>query len=458
MDPAIALLAALLALLTALEATYLGYHVAVSGRSRGYTTPKGYVANLPVVAFHIPVKGESPVLLERLMASIRQLNYPKDKMKVVVVCDDHDPEPLAKVLRGEGELNIVLMCRKGGRGFKAGALNEALNVESDVVVVLDVDSVVSPDFLLKALPSLYESNDVAAVVTRWEPLNPKETPISEAVSFGQRFFTRGLFRGLQAAFRSSFLVGNGCLLKRRVLLMSGRWNERCVLEDVELGVRLRLKGYRVVYNDEAVAWVEHPATYRDLKGQQRRWACGASQVMALHFKRILTSKLSVAEKLNMMIYLTQYWGMASLGASMILIPILSLLGAEPPLLMLLPFAAVWLLIATIYGYRMVSYGLGLQKPLQAVRVLGRTSALVAAMSLSALTSSLRPIFRAGCTWVVTPKGPRKRTSRGLLREEAGLSALLLLSAALSALKATPVLLLWSLMYLAPLLYVLVRRR
>lgn len=438
--------------------TYLIFHLWMSSASTKYSVPKGYLEEVPVVAFHIPVKNESPFLLERLLSSISQLKYPKEKIKVIVICDDEDPEPMKEVCKGPYKgLETIFIHRDKARGFKAGALNEALKVESDVVAILDVDSIVPPDFLIKVLPSLYEADDVAAVSTRWEPINVKESLLSEAYSFGQSFFTRGLFRGFQAKFGSFMLLGSGCLIKRNILMEVGGWDERCVAEDLELSIRLKLKGYRVVYNDSVHIWIETPSRYSDLKTQQRRWACGISQLLFKHFKSILTAKLKVAEKISLLIYLTQYWGLAFVGLSIALLPLLALLGGEPPLLPLLPLSIIGISAIATYGYEIMKYKFSEHTSLRSIKVLGRAAALTIAMSFDSLIYSLRPLMKMKCSWRVTPKGSSKKRSKSAPKIELGLAALLLTALLLSATKLFFILTTWSATYFAAIIYVIMKR-
>lgn len=438
--------------------TYLIFHLWLSRAASKYSVPKGYLKEMPIVAFHIPVRNEHPLLLERLLSSIAKLKYPKEKMKVVVICDDEDPKPIREVCeRAAKELDIKFIHRDRAGGFKAGALNETLKIESDLIVVLDADSIIPSDFLIKALPSIYESDDVAAVSTLWKPINVKESLLSETYSFGQNFFGQGLFKGLQVKFGNSMLLGSGCLIKRSVLMEVGGWNENCVVEDLELSIRLRLKGYRIIYNESAYIWLETPSCYRDFKVQQRRWACGISQILLRYFKSILASKLKAAEKLSLLIYLTQYWGLAFVGLSMVLLPLLALFDGEPPLLPLLPILLISVLVMAIYGHEFMKYRLNGSSSLRGIKVLGRATAMILVMSLDSFVYSLRPFMRMKCNWKVTPKGPSKVPLRGTAKLELGLAALLLMALVVSIMKSFLVLTTWSALYLAALIYVLAKR-
>ena len=458
MEPASIASTVLLLVLIASELTYLSYHLWVSSTANRYKAPKGYLTSIPTVAFHIPVRNEPPLLLERALASIKQLKYPKDKIKVVVICDDENPKPIEEVCeKAREDLNVIFIHRERAKGFKAGALNEALKIDCDVIAVLDVDSLIPSDFLIKMLPSLYESDDIAAVIARWEPLNANESLVSEAISFGQTFFTRGLFRGLQAKFGCSMLIGNACLIKRDVLLNVGLWDEDCVLEDVELGIRLRVKGYRVVYNDEVPAWIEHPSTYTDFKKQQRRWACGISQVVLKHFKSIVKSNMKPIEKLGTIIYLTQYWGLSLIGLSILALPLLAAFKGEPPLVPLLPILLIAGLTVLIYGFKLTKFNSKGESLIRRVKILGRIAALTISMSLDILISSLKPLLGGKCVWRVTPKGPHKRSLKRAPKLEMGLIALPLVALILSILNSCLILAVWSLACLAPLVYITIKR-
>ncbi|MEM4576297.1 MAG: glycosyltransferase family 2 protein [Candidatus Nezhaarchaeales archaeon] len=448
----------LLLVIAITELVYLGYHVCIASASSRYLSPKGYISSAPVVAFHIPIRGESPALLERVLASIRQQRYPRDKIKVVIVCDDQDPKPMEEVCnRARRDLEVIFIHRRTATGFKAGALNEALKVQSDVIVVLDVDSVLPSDFLMKVLTTLYESNDVAAVVARWEPLNLRESAVSEAIGFGQKFFTNGLFKGLQVIFGSSILLGNACAIRRNALLRVGMWDEKCLLEDVELGVRLRLKGYRIVYNSDVPVWVEHPSTYSDFKRQQKRWAYGISQVLLKHGKAIIKSNLRMLEKVSLLIYLTQYWGLALAGLSIIALPLLTFFNGEPSLLPMLPLMTIGAVITMIYSFNFMRHTIEECNLSRRIKLLGRSAALALAMSFDLFLSSLKPLFKVPCTWRVTPKGPLKKTSKAVPKLELGLSILPLSALVVAMLKSYVVLSLWSLACLAPLIYVTLKR-
>ncbi len=77
------------------------------------------------------------------------------------------------------------------------------------------------------------------------------------------------------------LGGNTAFIRRDVLEAHGRWDERCLTEDADLGIRLTAAGVpiRVLYDDRYVTREETPPTARGLMRQRTRWDQGFLQVL-----------------------------------------------------------------------------------------------------------------------------------------------------------------------------------
>jgi Glycosyl transferase family 2 len=112
------------------------------GDGNGYHIDLGYH---PFVSVHVAAYNERRVI-ERLLTALSQLEYPEYE----VILDRWKDAPRFKILH-----------RDSRKGFKGGALNEALKVmdpRTEYVVVLDADSVPSPDSIDRFLPHFYHVN------------------------------------------------------------------------------------------------------------------------------------------------------------------------------------------------------------------------------------------------------------------------------------------------------------
>src|SRR5437588_7890223 len=107
--------------------------------------PVGKFETLPRVTIQLPVFNEMYVV-ERLIDAVARIRYPRERLEVQVLDDSTDETQgiaRAKVqrLRHAG-VDITYIHRDNRNGYKAGALQEGLRVESgELVAVFDADFV-----------------------------------------------------------------------------------------------------------------------------------------------------------------------------------------------------------------------------------------------------------------------------------------------------------------------------
>jgi glycosyltransferase XagB len=77
------------------------------------------------------------------------------------------------------------------------------------------------------------------------------------------------------------LGGNTVFVRREMLEQLGGWDERCLTEDADLGMRLSLAHarIRILYDDEYVTREETPLTMRQFVRQRTRWNQGFIQIL-----------------------------------------------------------------------------------------------------------------------------------------------------------------------------------
>lgn len=126
------------------------------------------------VTVQLPLYNEYYVV-ERLINSVCELDYPKDKLEIQVLDDSTDEtvsraSRLIKTKQDEG-FDIRHIRRANRKGFKAGALKEGLkSAKGEFIAIFDADFVPKKDFLKKVL-RYFSSPEVGMVQTRWEHLN-----------------------------------------------------------------------------------------------------------------------------------------------------------------------------------------------------------------------------------------------------------------------------------------------
>src|SRR5436305_14213086 len=136
--------------------------------------PAGHFEQLPKVTMQLPIFNEVYVV-ERLLRSVSEIDYPKDLLQIQVLDDSTDDTReltascVAK-LQGRG-FNVELIHRTDRTGFKAGALEIGLaSAQSESVCILDADFVPNPD-LLKKTVHFFTDPKIGMIQTRWGHLN-----------------------------------------------------------------------------------------------------------------------------------------------------------------------------------------------------------------------------------------------------------------------------------------------
>ncbi len=265
---------ALLALSLLMLATTTLYPTILYRLSRGKPVCKtDYVENtsiaLVVTAFEEPVE-----LLEKLL---RGISGTFDQ--VIVVWDGRGAEEARRIAEKILGNKLVFISRPRGLG-KANALNTALQyVNTDYVVVLDIDDYITPSSIRKLA-------GCDSTIGLWTSA-PGQKMLTEALGEVLTFASRILYSSRCRLGKPVFFLGSGSSVKTSVAHALGGWNENAILEDVEFGLRLLARGYRVCFSEDAIVYIGIPPTYHAFRVQQARWARGAVQLLSRHLGLVI---------------------------------------------------------------------------------------------------------------------------------------------------------------------------
>ena len=118
----------------------------------------------PLVSVIVPAYNEEKSIGNTLN-SILNLNYPKDKLEILVINDgstDNTKGIVERIIKNHPSFNIQLVNKENGG--KGTALNLGLEkAKGEFFVCLDADSEPEPDCLIKMLP-YFEDGKVATVL------------------------------------------------------------------------------------------------------------------------------------------------------------------------------------------------------------------------------------------------------------------------------------------------------
>ena len=278
----------------------------------------------PKFTIIVPTKDEE-VVIDRCLNSLLELDYPKDKMEIIIV-DGNSADNTCKIcsdfsVKYPGAFKIIK--EKESKG-KPAALNLALPYSTgEIVGVFDADSVPEKEVLRK-VASYFSDRKVTAVQGRTTSLNAKKNLLTRIVSMEERAWYQALLSGRERLKLFLPLNGSCQFIRRNALEELGGWDEACLTEDVELALRLVEKNHEIKYAEDVCCGQETPNVFRDLVKQRVRWYRGYMET-ALKYGRLLDTlnkktvdaEISMAGPFIMVISLLSYinWFAAVLFSS-----------------------------------------------------------------------------------------------------------------------------------------------
>jgi cellulose synthase/poly-beta-1,6-N-acetylglucosamine synthase-like glycosyltransferase len=262
----------------------------------------------PRVSIHLPLYNEKNVA-SRLIEACLGLDYPKESLEIIVLDDSTDgtTEIVERYRKKHPEL-VKVLHRNERRGFKGGALNEALDITTaDFVAVFDADEVPPRNFLKLMIPRLVLRPDLAFVQARKAYFNSDSSWITKGMALGMDVYS---FIG--QAVRSSVgllahFSGSAAIFRRRAIEQVGGWSGDTLAEDLDLSIRLQLAGWKYQYAYSITCLGEIPTTFSALKEQQFRWAKGYSECLRKYSSSIIRSRrLSPFKRVEALVHLGMY--------------------------------------------------------------------------------------------------------------------------------------------------------
>ncbi len=264
----------------------------------------------PSITIQLPIYNEKYVAA-RLLNAVCAFDYPKDKMKIMVLDDSDDEtveilENLVNDYKHQGLL--IEHIRRGTRkGYKAGALKHAMKTtDTDFVAIFDADFIPPKWFLKRAIPHFVKSN-IGLIQCRWGHINENYSAITQAQALSLDFH----FLIEQKAKSNSHLFmnfnGTAGIWRRECIEDAGGWHTATLVEDLDLSYRAQMKGWKCLFLPDIVVDAELPVQMNAAKRQQFRWAKGSIQCAIKLLGNIAVKKTIATEaKIQAFVQLTRH--------------------------------------------------------------------------------------------------------------------------------------------------------
>ena len=245
------------------------------------------------------------------MDAVCAQDYPKDKMRIMVL-DDSDDDTVnlmhQTVLKYQSQGFDISHVRRGTRaGYKAGALKHAMkSTTSDFVAIFDADFIPPEWYLKKAIPH-FTNSKIGLVQCRWGHVNQDYSALTQAQALNLDFH----FLVEQKAKSNSHLFmnfnGTAGIWRKECIDDAGGWHTATLVEDLDLSYRAQMKGWKCLFLPDIVVDAELPVQMNGAKRQQFRWAKGSIQcAIKLLGDILLKRKIAFDAKLQAFIQLTRH--------------------------------------------------------------------------------------------------------------------------------------------------------
>lgn len=223
----------------------------------------------PSVTIIVPCWNEEKTV-SKTIHSLLNLDYPKDKLKIMVVDDGSTDNTWSVVQKFANHPQIELHTKENGGKYTA--LNYGISkLSTDLVGCLDADSYVHKDSM-KKIALYFENRETMAVapsIKLWQPRNILQ--LLQKVEYGFGIFTRKMYHYMNAIY---ITPGPFSIFRREVFEKLGGYEHAHNTEDIQIALRMQKNGFKIAHAHEAIVYTVPPETIKKLLKQRVRWSYG----------------------------------------------------------------------------------------------------------------------------------------------------------------------------------------
>lgn len=256
--------------------TYIGYGVClyllIKLKSFFHPSPLPVVtAELPEVTLFIAAYNESSIV-EAKMANCRQLDYPKDKLKIVWITDGSTDDTNQK-LAGYPEVSLLYQPQRQG---KTAALNRGMQyVDTPFTVFTDANTMLNREAIREILFPFADPKVGCVAGEKRIAVKDKDTASSGGEGFYWKYESKLKYWDSQLY---SAVGAAGELYAIRTSLYEAMPADT-LLDDFILSMRIAAQGYKIAYCDTAYAIEEGSADMKNEEKRKIRIAAGGLQAI-----------------------------------------------------------------------------------------------------------------------------------------------------------------------------------
>ncbi len=243
--------------------------------------------DLPVYTVLVPVYKE-PEVVGILMGSLKKMDYPQDKLDVILLLEEDDTETLeaAKKCAPPANWRFIIVPNSIPK-TKPKACNYGLFfAKGKYLTIYDAEDIPEPDQLKKAVVAFQKGGgEYICFQAALNYFNKDENFLTKMFTLEYSYWFDYLLPGLYNLRLPIPLGGTSNHFDTEKLREIGAWDPFNTTEDADLGVRAFGKGYKVgIIN--STTYEEANAKLRNWIRQRSRWIKGYMQTFLVHSRNL----------------------------------------------------------------------------------------------------------------------------------------------------------------------------
>jgi len=281
---------------------------------------------------------------EEAFLSLVRLNYVN---KEIYILDDSENEKIRKIIDEYAiKYNAKVIRRNSRKGFKAGAINNALKYidkNAKYLLIADADELVPKDFIENLL-RYFIDNRIAYVQAKHRAYIEYESNWLKAMKDGVDTHW-DYYQNYRNVYGFVPFLGHGAIIDIEKLREVGGMPE-FIAEDLALSIKLRNNGYYGIFANDIVAFEKFPENYRAFRKRHKKWIMGNTELLIKMSKDIIFGKMKWFEKIDIYlniismfftIFLIQYtilniWSLTNFNIPLFIITVLTIISPSLPLI------------------------------------------------------------------------------------------------------------------------------
>ena len=236
--------------------------------------------------------------------SLLRLTYPNARIWILDDSKDarvrDEVDAFARDAAGVGR-PVEVVRRPARRGYKAGAINDALHrlpPEVRYVAIVDSDELVAPDFIQGCLRH-FVREDIGFVQANHTCYNRGASWFTGALGIGVDLHWRH-YQRYRDRYGTVNMLGHGAVVRRDVLERVGGFPE-VTCEDIAFTVTARIAGYRGAFAADVVCGETFPEDFAAMRRRHLRWSWATIEFLRRFSLPFLRSRARWYEKLDLLL-------------------------------------------------------------------------------------------------------------------------------------------------------------